>query len=82
MSQLLFLVEKYIFGKKVEKVVGQSLLTVILLIFKTTSDMLRTLWPFKTKELVMNNCSVIQRYRVLKIVSRIINIAAFSIYSL
>ena len=71
MSQLLFGVEKYIFGKKVEKVIGQSLLTVKLLIFKTTSDMLRTIWAFKTKELVMNNCSVIQRYRVLKIVSRI-----------
>ena len=60
MSQLLFGVEKYIFGKKVEKVIGQSPLTVNLLICKATSDMLRTIWPFKTKELVMNNCFVIQ----------------------
>ena len=44
--------------------------------------MLRTLWSFKTREHVMNNCLLLQRYRVLNIFPESVNISAFSIFSL
>ena len=47
---MLFGVENLILGKKVEKVIGHSHLTVKLSICKITSSMLRTKWAFKTKE--------------------------------
>ena len=55
-------VEKLIFGQKVENVIGPSYFTVKLSVYKTTSDMFRTIWAFKTRELVMNVCFAIQRY--------------------
>ena len=54
------------------QVLGHPHLTVKLLICKTTSDMFRTIWAFNTRELIMSNCFAKQRYRVLKIFSRII----------
>ena len=53
-----------IFG--VENVIGPSYFTVKLTVYKTTSDMFRTIWAFKTRELVRNDCFAIQRYRALK----------------
>ena len=41
--------------KKVEKVIGPSYFTVKLSVYKTTSDMFRAIWAFKTRELVMND---------------------------
>ena len=66
---MIFGVEKLVFGlkKKVEKVIGPSYFTVKLSVYKTTSDMFRTIWAFKTRELIMNNCFAIERYRALKI---------------
>ena len=56
--------------KKVEKIIGPSFFrpTVKLSIYKTTSDMFRTIWAFKTRELIMNNWFAIQRYRALNII--------------
>ena len=71
MSQMLFGIEKLILGKEVEKAIGHSHVTVNLLICKTTSDMLRTIWAFKTMELIMNNCFAIQGYRAVNILSRV-----------
>ena len=71
MSQMLFGVEKLILGKKVDKVIGHSHLTVKSLICKITPDMLKTIWSFKTREHVRNTCLVMQRYRVFNIFSRI-----------
>ena len=42
--------------------------------YKTTSDMFRTIWAFKTRELVMNDCFAIQRYRALNIIILFISI--------
>ena len=48
--------------------------------------MFRTIWAFKTRELVMNDCFAIQRYRALNIIilfiSLLVNVSAFSIFSL
>ena len=50
--------------------------------------MFRTIWDFKTRELMMNNCFAIQRYRALNIIILLfliliqVNIFAFSILSL
>ena len=55
--------------KKVEKVIGPSYFTVKLSLYKTTSDMFRILWAFKTRELIIkNNCFAIQRYRALNLI--------------
>ena len=68
MSHVIFGVEKSIFGqKKIENVIGPSYFTVKLSVYKTTSDTFRTIWAFKTRELVMNDCFAIQRYRALSI---------------
>ena len=48
--------------KKVENVIGPSYFTVKSSVFKTTSDMFRAIWAFKTKELVMNDHFDMQRY--------------------
>ena len=48
--------------KKVENVIGRSYFTVKLSVYKTTSDMFRTIWAFKPRQLVMNDCFAIQRY--------------------
>ena len=68
MSHMILGVEKLIFGQKVENVIRPSYFTVKLSVYKTTSDMFRTIWAFKTRELVMNNCFAIQRYRALNII--------------
>ena len=65
---MIFEVEKLIFGQKVENVIGPSYFTVKLSVHKTTSDMFRTIWAFKTRELVMNDCFAIQRYKALNII--------------
>ena len=48
--------------------------------------MFRIIWAFKTRELIINNCFAIQRYRALNIIIffnlYIVNISAFSILSL
>ena len=62
---MIFGVEKLIFGQKSRKKIGPSYITVKLSIYKTTSDMFRTIWAFKTRELIRNDCSAIQRYRAL-----------------
>ena len=67
-------VEKLIFGQKVENVIGPSYFTVKLSVYKTTSDMFRTIWAFKTRKLVMNVCFAIQRYRALNIIILFISI--------
>ena len=67
-------VEKLIFGQKSRKRYGPSYFTVELSVCKTTSDMFRTIWVFKTRELVMNDCFVIQRYRALNIIILFISI--------
>ena len=63
-----------------------SYFTVKLSVHKTTSDMFRTIWAFKTRELVMSDCFAIQRYRTLNIIilfiSIYVNVSAFSILSL
>ena len=68
MSHMIFGVEKLILDKKVENVFVPSYFTVKLSVYKTTSDMFRTIWAFKTRELVMNDCFAIQRYRALNII--------------
>ena len=60
--------------KKVEHVIGPSYFTVKLSVYKTTSDMFRTIWAFKTRELVMNDCFAIQGYRALNIIILFISI--------
>ena len=55
-------------AKKVEKVIGPSYFTIKLLVYQTSSDMFRTIWAFKTRELIMNDCFAIQRYRTLNII--------------
>ena len=42
--------------KNVENIIGPSYFTVKLLVYKTTSDMFKTIWVFKTRELIMNDC--------------------------
>ena len=71
---MIFGVEKLIFGQKVENAIGPSYLTVKLSVYKTTSDMFRAIWAFKTRELVMNDCFAIQRYRALNIIILFISI--------
>ena len=61
---MIFVVENLIFDKKVENVIGPSYFTIKLSVYKTTSDMFRTIWAFKTRELVKNDK---QRYRALNI---------------
>ena len=46
-------------NKKVENVIRPSCFTVKLSVYKTTSDVFRTIWAFKTRELVMNDCFAI-----------------------
>ena len=60
---MIFGVEKLILDKKLENVIGPSYFTVKLSVYKTTLDMFRTIWAFKTRELVMNDCFTIQRYQ-------------------
>ena len=60
--------------KKVENDIGPSYFTVKLSVYKTTSDMFRTICAFKTRERVMNDCFAIQRYRVLNIIILLISI--------
>ena len=87
MSHVIFGVQKLIFGqKKVDNVIGPSYFTVKLSVKQTTSDMFRTIWAFKTRELVMNDCFAIQRYRasniIILFISIWVNVSAFSILSL
>ena len=71
-----------IWGRKVnfwtkkykKKVIGPSYFTAKLSVFQTTSDTFRTIWAFKTRELVMNDCFAIQRYRALNIIILFISI--------
>ena len=49
MSHMIFGVEKLIFGQKVENVNGPSYFTVKLSVYKTTSDMFRTIWGLQNK---------------------------------
>ena len=76
MSHMIFGVEKLIFGQKSRKrywtLVG--LFYRKLSVNKTTSDMFRTIWAFKTRELVMNDCFAIQKYRALNIIILFISI--------
>ena len=69
--------------KKVENVIGSSFFTVKLSVYITTSDMFRTIWAFKTRELVGNDCFAVQRYRAVNIIilfiSMWVNVSAFSI---
>ena len=71
---MIFGVEKLLFDKKVENVIGPSYFTVKLSVYKNTSDMFRTIWTFITRELVMNHCFAIQRYRALNIIILFISI--------
>ena len=72
---MIFGVEKLFFVKKNrEKGIGPSYFTVKLSVYKTTSDMFRTIWAFKTRELVRNDCFAIQSYRVLNIIILFISI--------
>ena len=59
---MIFGVEKLIFGQKLRKRYWTLYFTVKLSVYKTTSDMFRTIWAFKTRELVMNDRCAIQRY--------------------
>ena len=68
MSHMIFRVEKLILDKKVEKLIGPLYFTVKLSVYRTTSDMFRTIWTLKARELTMNNCFAIQRYRALNII--------------
>ena len=72
--------------KKVENVIRPSYFTVKLSVYNTTSYMFRTIWAFKTRDLVMNDCFAKQRYRALNIIilfiSIKVNVSAFSILSL
>ena len=70
MSHMIFGVKKVDFWikKKVDKVIGRSYFTVKLSVYKTTSDMFRTIWAFKTRELITNNHFAIQRHRALDII--------------
>ena len=84
---MIFGVEKLIFGQKSRKRYWTSYFTIKLSVYKTTSDMFRTIWAFKTRELAMNNCFAMQRYRALNIIILFISIylshvSAFSILSL
>ena len=66
---MIFAVEKLIFGQKSRKRYWTLIyFTVKLSVYKTTSDMFRTIWAFKTRELLMNDCFAIQRYRALIII--------------
>ena len=71
---MIFGVEKLIFGQKSRNVILPSYFTVKLSVYKTTSDMFRTIWAFKTRELVMNDCFAVQRYRALNIIILFISI--------
>ena len=69
---MIFGVEKLIFRQKSRKRYGT--LIFYRKVYKTTSDMFRTIWAFKTRELVMNDCFAIQRYRALNIIIPFISI--------
>ena len=83
---MIFGVEKLIFGQKKKKtLLDPHIFTVKLSAYKTTSYMFRTIWVFKTRELVMNDCFAVQRYRALNIIlfnSIQVKVSAFSILSL
>ena len=73
---MIFGVEKLIFRQKSRKRYWPPYFTVKLSVYKTTSDMFRTVWAFKTKELVMNDCFAlhVQRFRALNIIILFISI--------
>ena len=68
MSHMIFGVENLFLDTKVENVMGPSYFTVRLSVYKTTSDMFRTIWAFRTRELLKNDCFAIQRYSALNII--------------
>ena len=82
MFHMIFGVEKLIFGQKVKNVNGPSYFTVKLSVYKTTSDMFKTIWAFKTRELVRNDCFAIQRYRALNIIIFLSQYKAMSLHFL
>ena len=71
---MIFGVEKLIFGQKSRKRYRTLNIFYRKSVYKTTSDKFRTIWVFKTRELVMNNCFAIQRYRALNITILFISI--------